>query len=50
MEKAKEVNTNIIEVFGTLKIDSIKLTSWDGPQTIMAETLEVETSAKIIWK
>ena len=27
--KAKEVNTNIIEVFGTLKIDSIKLTSWD---------------------
>jgi mannuronan 5-epimerase len=28
-EGEEEVNTNIIEVFGSLKIDSIKLTSWD---------------------
>ena len=27
--KVKGVNTNVIEVFGSLKIDSIKLTSWD---------------------
>lgn len=28
-EREEVVNTNIIEVFGSLKIDSIKLTSWD---------------------
>jgi hypothetical protein len=29
-EGKKTVNTNVIEVHGSLKIDSIKVTSWDS--------------------